>query len=191
MKRQRVPARHQGRRSGSLRSRQERMAHLSALAFRSCSHSPFLRVLRRGKNARLRKNGRNGNVKRVAVFPACLRHFANVWQISCDFANVWQNVSRARQWILPMFGKIPRICQTLAKTEKRAADGFPGKKNAGRFGAARALRMADVFSGRGLSRGALPARRALPRAPSAACRRISRSAPGCRECPRPTRRGRG
>jgi hypothetical protein len=43
------------------------------------------------------------------------RKFANVWQIFNIFANIWQNTFRARQRVLPMFGKPPGNCRTLAK----------------------------------------------------------------------------
>jgi hypothetical protein len=43
-------------------------------------------------------------------------HFANVRQISGDFANVWQNEFRARPMDLPMFGKNGPVLPNIGKT---------------------------------------------------------------------------
>jgi hypothetical protein len=43
--------------------------------------------------------------------------FADVWQISRDFAKDWQNVSRARRMDLPVFGKIGPILPDIGKKD--------------------------------------------------------------------------
>ena len=47
--------------------------------------------------------------------------FANVWQISDDFANVWQNAKTARRMDLPMFGKFGPILPNIGKMPRRTA----------------------------------------------------------------------
>jgi hypothetical protein len=49
-------------------------------------------------------------------------HFANLWQIAGVFANDWQNTSRARPMVLPMFGKFGLFLPNIGKKKKRAAD---------------------------------------------------------------------
>jgi hypothetical protein len=48
-------------------------------------------------------------------------HFANGWQFFADFAKVWQNVSRTRRMVLPMFGKFGPFLPNIGKPENREA----------------------------------------------------------------------
>ena len=43
--------------------------------------------------------------------------FANAWQFSFDFANVWQNLKIARRMDLPMFGIFHGFLPRIGKTE--------------------------------------------------------------------------
>jgi hypothetical protein len=45
--------------------------------------------------------------------------FANVWQIQAGFAEHLQNVSRARQVVLPMLGKFGPFLPNIGKTARR------------------------------------------------------------------------